>query len=521
MPNTGPGGMTSPRASHHRGLVARARRWLAAATLALLAVPAFATTDAALPRPAGLEPDIAFWRRIFAEVSTREALVHDNRYLGIVYEQLSFPADATDGQVERAMTAARERHAATLRRLASTPKSDWSRADRKFRKLLPADFGPDRLRAAADRVRVQLGLSDRFRAGLVRSGRWRAHIRDQLADAGVPAALAALPHVESSFNPEARSFVGAAGLWQFTAGTGRQYLRINDAIDERRDPFRSSEAAARLLRSNYAALGSWPLAITAYNHGVGGMRRAVRDVGSSDIEAIVRNYSGPAFGFASRNFYVSFLAAEEVERNAERYFGPVTLEPAEPYATVALPHYLPVGAVARALGVSLESLREYNPAVLPTVWAGRRDLPEGYGLRLPPGAAEADPAARLADIPAAERGRKPATVAGGRHRVKPGESLSVIARRYGTTSQALARANGLRNTNQVRAGQWLKVPGAGEPDAAPARAKAGAGTYVVRRGDNLAVIAKRTGVSQRRIMALNSLDNPNRIYPGQRLRLRG
>jgi LysM repeat protein len=94
----------------------------------------------------------------------------------------------------------------------------------------------------------------------------------------------------------------------------------------------------------------------------------------------------------------------------------------------------------------------------------------------------------------------------------------VIARRYGTTSQALARANGLRNTNQIRAGQWLKVPGGGE--SAPASAPASARTYVVRRGDNLAVIAKRTGVSQRRLMALNSLDDPNRIYPGQRLRLR-
>jgi LysM repeat protein len=155
------------------------------------------------------------------------------------------------------------------------------------------------------------------------------------------------------------------------------------------------------------------------------------------------------------------------------------------------------------------------------VWAGRRDLPRGYGLRLPPGTAEADPAARLAAIPAAERGRQPATVAGGRHRVKPGESLSVIARRSGTTSQALVRANGLRSANQIRAGQWLKVPGSGEPAPARATAGTGTGTYVVRRGDNLAVIAKRTGVSQRRLMALNSLDNPNRIYPGQRLRLRG
>lgn len=484
-------------------------------------LPALAGAEA-LPRPAGLEPEIGFWKRIFGEVTTNEALVHDNRYLGVVYEKLEFPEDATDGEKEQLMAQARDRYAASLKRLANGA-DDLSADDRRVRGLVPESFGPDRLRAAAERVRVQQGLADRFLAGLIRSGRWEPHIRDQLADAGVPAALAALPHVESSFNPEARSFVGAAGLWQFTAGTGRRFLTINDAVDERRDPFRSSAAAARLLRSNYDVLGSWPLAITAYNHGTGGMRRAVREVGTTDIEAIVRNYDGPAFGFASRNFYVSFLAAGDVEREARAYFGEVERDAPEPYATVALPDYLGASTVARTLGVSLETLRDYNPALLPTVWSGRRDVPRGYGLRLPPGVSVDATATKLAALPAAERGRRPAaTVAGGRHKVRPGESLSGIASRYGTTTRALARANGLASSNRIRIGQVLKVPG-GTEDAAPARtaSRSGTKTYVVRRGDNLAVIAKRTGIPQRKLMALNSLDNPNRIYPGQRLRLRG
>ena len=171
--------------------------------------------------------------------------------------------------------------------------------ERRVQDLWEGRPGSSSLRAAADRVRVQQGLSDRFLEGYVRSGRWQDHIRDSLRESGVPEMLAALPHVESSYNPEARSYVGAAGLWQFTAGTGRRFMRIDGAVDERRDPYRSSEAAARLLRANYGELNSWPLAITGYNHGTGGMRRAMRAVGTDNIETVVRNYDGPAFGFAS------------------------------------------------------------------------------------------------------------------------------------------------------------------------------------------------------------------------------
>jgi len=114
--------------------------------------------------------------------------------------------------------------------------------------------------------------------------------------------------------------VGAAGLWQFMRSTGRRYMRIDAAIDDRLDPFRSTEAAAQLLAYNYRLLGTWPLALTAYNHGAAGMRRAKDSMGTDDIERIVRNYKSPSFGFASRNFYVSFLAALEIDHNPEKYF---------------------------------------------------------------------------------------------------------------------------------------------------------------------------------------------------------
>lgn len=506
--------------------------WLPALTLALVAflMPGSGVLASALPRPAGLEPDIGFWRKIFAEVSTEEALVHDNRYLGVVYEKLDLSDLDSDGARQRAMDSAKARYTRILTRLAAGDRSDLGRDERRVLALWAGRPGNGTLRAAAERVRVQQGLSDRFLQGYVRSGRWEDHIRDSLREVGVPEDLAALPHVESSFNPEARSYVGAAGLWQFTAGTGRRFMRIDSAVDERRDPYRSSEAAARLLKANYGELDSWPLAITAYNHGTGGMRRAIRATGTDNIETIVRNYDGPAFGFASRNFYVSFLAAEEVERNAEKYFGPIRRDPPEKLTTIEMPAYLSASTLEQTLGLPRETLQAYNPSLLPAIWMGKKYVPRGYTLRLPDSVSDAD--ARLAGIPGKERRTAQASDPRPRtHKVRSGETLSGIAARYGTSPSRLASLNGLSKRNLIRAGQVLKLPGsavAAADDSGSTRAsgqmsvqKSGGKTYVVRRGDNLAIIAKRTGVPQRQLMAINSIDNPNRIYPGQRLRLAG
>jgi membrane-bound lytic murein transglycosylase D len=296
-------------------------------------------------------------------------------------------------------------------------------------------------------------------------------------------------------------------------------MRIDGAVDERRDPFRSSEAAARLLKANYGELDSWPLAITAYNHGTGGMRRAIRATGTDNIETIVRNYNGPAFGFASRNFYVSFLAAEEVERNAEQYFGPVRRDAPERVTVINVPAYLSAGTLEQTLGLPQETLKAYNPALLPDIWQGRKYVPRGFPLRLPASLSDAEAGTRLAAIPRSEQ--RSGQTLDQTHRVRSGETVSGIAARYGTSPSRLASLNDLSKRNLIRVGQVLRLPGsagAAAGSSTPARSS-GNQTYVVRRGDNLAGIAKRTGVPQRQLMAINSLENPNRIYPGQRLRL--
>jgi hypothetical protein len=172
--------------------------------------------------------------------------------------------------------------------------------------------GPETLLKAAGNIRVQQGLREKVDEGLKRAKPLMPKIVSILKRHEVPPELAALPLVESTYNPRARSKAGAVGLWQFMKSTGKRYLKITRKRDDRRDPLLATNAAARLLRHNFETLGSWPLAIVAYNHGSAGMMAASTSVGSRAIEDIIANYTGPRFGFASRNFYAEFLAALEV-----------------------------------------------------------------------------------------------------------------------------------------------------------------------------------------------------------------
>ncbi|HEV3180433.1 MAG TPA: lytic transglycosylase domain-containing protein, partial [Steroidobacteraceae bacterium] len=228
--------------------------------------------EEAMPRPAQLERDVQFWIRVYTQIDTNAGFLHDQYNLGVVYDTLHFAPNTPPGERERHVDEARNRYGAALKRIAAAGDAPLSAEDQRVGDLWGTEATPARLREAVDDIRFQLGQSDRFRSGLIRSGAWETHIAETLANLGLPAELAVLPHVESSFNPSAYSKVGAAGLWQFMRSTGRRYMRIDAAVDDRLDPFRSTEAAAQLLAYNYRLLGSWPLALTAYNHGTGGVR---------------------------------------------------------------------------------------------------------------------------------------------------------------------------------------------------------------------------------------------------------
>ena len=489
------------------------RIWLAG-LLVLLPLLADAR-DTLFPRPAGLEADVGFWVRVYSEVDTRGGLLHDHRHLDVVYEVLQFPEDATAAGERALVREARQRYEALLRGLATGSHEDLDEDARRVLALWPEDVSRETLAAAVRRVRFQRGQADRFRAGLQRSGRWLPHIYQTLEDMDLPRELAMLPHVESSFYPDAWSRVGAAGMWQFTRATGQRFMRVDHVVDERLDPYVSSVAAARLLEHNHASVGTWPLALTAYNHGSAGMRRAVRAMGTTDIETISREYDGRAFGFASRNFYLAFLAALEVHERADELFGAMEMESPLDYQTAPAPAYLPAAQLAEVLGVELAVLREYNRGLLSPVWQGHKLIPRGYQLRIPDAYLEQPLAVALAglDNTLLYARQRPDV----EHVVARGDSLSRIAARYGVGVNELASMNNLGNRHLIRVGQTLRLP-VTDSTAAPVRLPED-GIYRVRRGDTVSTVARRFGLTERDLVAYNEFDDRNRIDVGQALRL--
>src|SRR5262249_1306953 len=246
---------------------------------------------------ASLEPAVRFWTRVYTEVDTHSGLIHDAENLGVVYETIHLPEGMPYRAREQRTEQAKREIRAILLGLAKGRRDGLSSDEERVLAQWPPDVSDATLSEAAENVRFQAGLCDRFRAGLVRSGIWRPFVERALAERGVPPQLVALPHVESSYNPKAYSRVGAAGMWQFMRSTGRLFLRIDNVVDERLDPYASSEAAARLLARNRELTGTWPLAITAYNHGVGGMQRASQMLGTTDIGESARRHSSPCLRF--------------------------------------------------------------------------------------------------------------------------------------------------------------------------------------------------------------------------------
>jgi membrane-bound lytic murein transglycosylase D len=435
------------------------------------------------PRPASLEPQIRFWKSIFTKYSEHQVLVHDAYDLDKVYAVLDFRPHFDDGlsavEVERIRKdetdLALQRVQATLMRLHATgARPELLTSDeRRMAELFANDRSADRFLVAADgrRLRSQRGLRERFGDAIRISRRYLPEMERLFREEGLPVELTRLPLIESCFNLNAYSKVGAAGIWQFMPSTGRRFMRIDNTVDERRDPFASTRAAARYLSMLHDALDTWPLAITAYNHGPQGIARAVDATGTVDIATIIRQYQGPSFGFASRNFYVEFLAAVEVERDHGVHFPDVTHEPPLRLREHRLERPLSIQAAARMARTDREELATLNPALSSLVVTGRRPIPAGYRLRLPESGsgfatrlaeAPAEPriervAARTVPRTAPRKGKSATRTAFVTHRVRKGQTLSHIAKQHGVSVSSLRKVNRM-GSSRVKAGQTLKVP---------------------------------------------------------------
>jgi membrane-bound lytic murein transglycosylase D len=437
------------------------------------AVPGVAAQESRedlFPLPVELEPDVNFWLSIFTQYSTREGVLHDNRFLGVVYEKVPLPEKVSRRERQRIADRRRQHYKRVLQSLATGKRDNLSADEERVLSLWPADVTNQQLSAAAGRIRLQLGLSDRFEAGLKRAGRWRHHVEAEFTRLGVPKELAALPHVESSYNPDARSHVGASGIWQVTRGTGRRFMQVDHVLDERNDPFLATTAAGKLLAYNYSIAANWPMAITAYNHGLAGARRAMRQFGDNAYADILRNYKGRTFGFASRNFYVAFLAAKEVDQNQQKYFpGLVPDEPVD-YTTHRLASYVPVDKLAKALNVRERDIARHNPAIQATVWQGSKHVPQNFEIRMPASMIDGSLSDLVASLSADSvyDEQLPDLF----HTVARGDTLSEIADAYSTRVSTLVALNGLSSGNRIRAGQQIRLPAAGPAPVVVAAAAA-------------------------------------------------
>ena len=362
------------------------------------------------PISEGLEKSVEFWKQIFTVYTTSHVVFFD-------------PLDPT--RIYKVLEVQSENG------LRDAIKAEKGR--------LVAALG-----LSEDRIRTQRGIKDRFAEGLVRAGRYLSQMQEIFRAQGLPVELTYLPLIESSFNIHARSTAGAVGMWQFIPSTGKRFLRINRYIDERKDPIESTRAAALLLKENYQALGAWPLAITAYNHGAEGLARGVAKVGSRDLMDLIRNYESRTWGFASKNFYAEFIAAVQVAQNVERYFP--GLESHVPFALqeVELEKATPLSALLKSTGVSHSQFLEWNPALSTKIAM----VPQGYrvkvsGEKFTPVVASSNESEEEAML---------------RHHVRRGETLHQIARRYESSVEKIQQLNGLRKNHLINIGQVLLIP---------------------------------------------------------------
>lgn len=523
--------------------------------------PAPAMDERLFPRYDILAPNVVFWTRVFGEWSENQSVVHSTEYPNKVFEVLDFRNEAMEMspvQLSRYRAAqesdAKERIDRLLKQvheLRNAPEQMNEQQRRVYRMYADVN-GDNRFKNAIGSFRAQRGLKERTALALQTSGSYLPEMESIFGSYRLPIQLTRLPLVESSFNVDAYSKVGAAGLWQFIPSSAKIYMRLNELVDDRRDPWTSTDAAARHLRDDYAALGAWPLALTAYNHGRGGIAKGLRETGGTSLPDLIRGYDAKSFGFASRNFYAEFLAASDVERNWKQHFGEIVRREPLRFDTVETKNYVPYETLRRLCNADDEVFRRLNPAYRPEVIEGKLYVPPGHLIRVPAGRANAFNVAysKLGSSERFDTQRSFFLL----HKVGKGDSIGKIARQYGVSQAAIKSANGFKDANpKLRLGAVLKVPpheesrpgpvvvALGEskptltreqndevvaerirdeqPKPAPKKKKAAPRLHKVRSGQTLGEIARQYKVSVADIRAANGLNERGQIKVGQQLKI--
>ncbi|MDZ4677244.1 MAG: lytic transglycosylase domain-containing protein [Oligoflexia bacterium] len=346
--------------------------------------------------PAVLRDRVKFWFDIYTKYSSRFSVIHHQQYPWIIFavvDARNIYAQPTsrftkDANERNSIANAKNNIRNLLTNLASKKKyTKLSAEEFRLYKLLESVPGKRQqvFKTAAYNVRDQRGQKNYYRSGIVHSSKYINEMEEIFARYDLPVELVRLPLVESSFNEAAQSKVGASGIWQFMVGTGTYYLKVGDQIDERNSPIKATEAAAKLMLSNFKILRSWPLAVTAYNHGPGGLFRAKKQLRTTALSEIIKKYKSPSFGFASMNFYCEFLAALHGEKYQDEIFGTMDKHLPLEADTIDLKYSMRARTLTDIVGITMEELKLYNPDLKNKTIAANTYLPVGYHIRLPVG----------------------------------------------------------------------------------------------------------------------------------------
>lgn len=421
-----------------------------------------------IPEP--LRERVNFWIDIYTKYTTSQGVLHDSKYANIIYEPIDFGhldddkslSSSQRFKAEKKYLDARKNYIKDiLLKLSDRKDSNGLIGDElRFWKMFENVNEKDKFVTAAQkgRLRFQLGQRDRFIQGIFYSGRYLNEMEKIFNESGIPKELTRIPFVESSFNIRARSKVGASGVWQFMRSTGKHYMKVNATIDERNDPIVAAYAAAKLLKQNYAVLESWPLAVTAYNYGAAGMKRIAEKAGTKDLAEIYGTSPTSRFGFASESFYTSFLAAVEVEKNAQKYYGPLIWADEVPSYEVKIKRPIAFKELKAFNNNKDADIINLNPHFSQIITRGIVKIPIGTKVRVPLDQQQLF-TEYLAKAPAvhmvAEKQSSGSVLS---YKVSKGDTIYDISRQFQISMDKIIQANQDINPKALRPGQMLDIP---------------------------------------------------------------
>lgn len=484
----------------------------------------------------GLEKRIEFWKLIFSKYGENDLVFHHRDYPFIIYSVLdvshyrkNLGGYAYQKKEEEIIKKERRRIVYALNSLSSgkAPRNEF---ESRIKKLFDEVGGNRRkiyLDAVTDRqIRVQSGIKEKFKEGVKRSGRYMNAMEKIFRHADLPVELARIPLIESSFDYEAYSAVGAAGIWQFMRATGKSYMQIDSSIDERRDPILATRAATRYLKYAYSKLESWPLAITSYNHGISGMMKARKFAGSSDMSKIIDRYDGKTFGFASKNFYVEFVAALEIEQNYKSYFPDLVLDPESKFDEIEIGQSIFYSKLVKYSKCDETRIRNLNRSLREAILKNRVMIPRGFLFKVPKGFGKGivnnTVGSKLLTVNNATKvfvssikQKQKLSSNSTNYRVQKGDSLLKISSKFNVSVDSIVRENNLKSRNSIRIGQILKI----NSNSSTHERKIKKSLYYVRKGDTLSGIATKHGISLGQLKSINNLKS-NNIRIGQKLRVK-